>query len=263
MSSDLYDSIAFGFFTPAMQAAVMAQCRREEREMAERIIPQAKAWTDTLPWERCVAIQAASYAPFVEPWVKGWGLRAAHVEDLCVRKSVEEDVRQSGEWMLYNRILPQGGFLDTRSGNRKGRVCFDGPVTIPVLVEDCTGRRRVMMSLTPMELWSLRPGTRLARGHTVIAGLGLGWQLVQVAKRKQVERITVVEKSQPLVDLVWPVVQGLLPAGKQVDLVVGNAYKLAPKLECDTLLADLDPSYGGNSFVHCPKAKRTWVWGAA
>jgi len=81
-----------------------------------------------------------------------------------------------------NRILPAGAPLWTADPKgRCGVVRFTGDVVIPTLYDFASlPTLNVWMSLTPMEVFTLRPGLRLARGKVVVAGLGLGWFLQKV-----------------------------------------------------------------------------------
>ncbi len=86
---------------------------------------------------------------------------------------------------------------------------WDGPVSIPALHERLSYNKDhwdqvPWMSLTPMEMMTMRHGTKRARGRVIVAGLGLGHQLIEVSKRKQVKEIVLVEKSQELVDWILP-----------------------------------------------------------
>src|SRR5689334_16475058 len=49
------------------------------------------------------------------------------------------------------------------------------------------------MSTAPLELESQEIGIRLARGHVLIGGLGLGWSAANCALSEDVDRVTVVE----------------------------------------------------------------------
>ncbi len=257
---DFYESICLGFMPLSTQLRVMQARARANKEAAERAMPNAVPWTDKLAWSPEVAIQAASFQAAIDPWVAAWGLPAIEAAPLVPK----DGTLRFGKWTLCNKVLPRGAWLGTRCGRKSGRVCFDGPVTVPTLMHESWSGPEVMMSLTPMELWSLRAGVRYARGTVVVAGLGLGWQLVQVAARRKVERIVVVEHSQELADVVMPVVRriGNWLAGK-VEVVIGDARKLVPDIDCDVVLTDIDSGCGGNYFVPCPKAKRVWTWGAA
>ena len=118
------------------------------------------------------------------------------------------------------------------------------------------------MSLTPMEMVTLRGGIRFAKKHTVVAGLGLGHQLIEVSRKKSVKKITLVESSQELVDWLLPRIKTFMGDAK-LKVVVGDAKKLVPKMTADVALIDIFRSYGSNDFVECPKIPRVWCWGSA
>jgi len=85
-----------------------------------------------------------------------------------------------------------------------------------------------------------------AEQNVIVAGLGLGWLLQRIAARAKVKRITLVERSQELIDWVMP---RLDLNGRQIKIVCGDARKLIPK------------AYGGNTFPRCPNIPYVWVWG--
>ena len=110
-------------------------------------------------------------------------------------------------------------------------VVFDGDIEIPILFErEAPGgawRKYPWMSLTPAELLTLRPGTKLAKGRVVIAGLGPAHQLLEVGKRRAVKEITVVERSEELVNLIMPRAMAVLAehGRTQVRVVGGDAFQ--------------------------------------
>ncbi len=124
------------------------------------------------------------------------------------------------------------------------------------------------MSLTPMEMITLRPGIKLAKGEVVIGGLGLGYQLVEVSKRKQVKKITLVEIDQGIVDNILP---RLLPMlDHPVDEgIVGSVYDVMPTLKADVALIDVFKTYGNNEYKQyrlretCKNIGNIWCWGTA
>jgi spermidine synthase len=62
----------------------------------------------------------------------------------------------------------------------------------------------VMMSDTSMEKRTNYEVVCQARGHVFIAGLGIGMILVPILAKPEVTKITVVERSQDVIDLVSP-----------------------------------------------------------
>ncbi len=180
-----------------------------------------------------------------------------------------------GTFRYCVRLHRRGRPLLTWWGNQVGTVVFDGDVIIPALYEARPEEERdaaywndaPWMSLTPAELMTLRPGTRLAKGKVVIAGLGLGHQLIEVSKRLQVKRIVLVERNQELVDWILPYVRPHVR--KPLEVVVGDAYEEIPKLEADVALIDIFPGYG-DGFRRVaelqrasPGIKKFWGWGTS
>lgn len=184
-----------------------------------------------------------------------------------------------GLWRYGKMGLPGGYALSTIYGTKKGSVIWDGPVHIP-----CVWRRphwvsaicpqqlweRVgtpYMSLTPMEIFSLRAGTRRAKGDVVVAGLGLGHQLIEVSKRKKVRRLRLIEIDQGLIDWIMPRIRPHL--AQEVEVITANVYEVLPTLSADVALIDVFPRYGNNDIERdrlrkrCPDIGYIWAWGSA
>jgi hypothetical protein len=199
-------------------------------------------WDPKMKWTDRLYLRAASFTPLV----------------------LYPGTKRRGRYEYKNKVLPAGSVLDFSMGKRKGVVKFDGPVTIPALF-DMTNRytaENPWMSITPFELITLRAGTKRAKGHTVVAGLGLGHQLIEVMKRKQVTRVTLVEREMDIVRLILPRLKNYLP-DKPLSVTVADAREVVPKLTADVALIDIFPSYGYNQFVPCPNIPTVWCWGGS
>ena len=196
----------------------------------------------------------------------------APVESLDATQCVDSP---HGTFRYCVRLHRRGRPLLTWWGPQVGTVIFDSDVIIPALFEERPPEERdngrwnptPWMSLTPAEMLTLRPGTRLARGKVVIAGLGLGHQLIEVSKRLQVKRIVLVEHDQELIDCLLPVI--LKHVRKPVEVIVGDAYEVIPTLKADVALIDIFPGYGdGFRRVaelqrRSPGIKKMWGWGTS
>ncbi|PRP90038.1 hypothetical protein ENSA5_68410 [Enhygromyxa salina] len=227
-------------------------------------------WGRKLRWAPELNIQAKTYPTVnlfaeVKPSARG-------VEELREGEYVDSD---GGRFRYALRLHRRGQPLETWWGRKTGTVIFDGDIEIPILFErkgpGQPFRTFPWMSLTPAELLTLRPGTRLAKGKVVIAGLGLAHQLIEVGKRRAVTEITVVERSRELVELIMPRAMAVLAehGREQVRVAGGDAFALLPKLEADVALVDVFPAYGDNREAmaklrgQCKKIKRMWDWGAS
>lgn len=170
------------------------------------------------------------------------------------------------------RLHRAGQHLESWFGSQMGSIIFDSDVQIPAVFQCRPGEPGVWnefpwMSITPPEILTLREGTRLARGRVVIAGLGLGHQLIEVSKRLQVKEIILVELNQELVDFYLPRIRPLVK--KKLTVLVGDAYQVVPTLTADVALIDIFPNYGSNEAAtrelarRSPKIKKMWGWGTA
>lgn len=109
---------------------------------------------------------------------------------------------------------------------------------LPVLLRG----RDTWMSLTPLEFESQGIGIRLARGHVLIFGLGLGWAAAATAAMPAVTAVTVVEHEPDVLELhaaLDPFAQ-LPPAARaKLRVVEGDAFRYVPEEPVDLLMPDI------------------------
>lgn len=98
------------------------------------------------------------------------------------------------------------------------------------------------MSMTPMEIESQEIGVRLARGHVVIFGLGMGWSAAASAAMSDVTAVTVVERDPDVLAMH----RGLdlfaqLPEHARAKLRIeqGDAFEWRPDTPVDLLMPDI------------------------
>ncbi len=257
----------FGFGIPdfLLRPEERKRIKEYERREAERRASLAIPWDPNMKWQKELNLQAKTYeVPLLFDCKP-----TKHANPRYITDPEEIVISKSGEWLYCNKRLKAGLNLPIYQAKAKGSVMFDGPVTVPAIHnKDYTGRwnENPYMSLTPGEILSLRTGTRLAKGKVVIGGLGLGYQLVEVSKRKQVDKILVVEKSKDLVDFIYKKIKPRLGM-TEVELIVGDAYEVLPKLTADVALIDIFDAYYDKSWDRekfersCPNIKRIWCWG--
>jgi hypothetical protein len=88
-----------------------------------------------------------------------------------------------------------------------GRVCPAGQYTKLIRWTEATlmdGQGECVMSDDPHELSRHLHAAMSARGNVLVTGLGLACVLRMLQTNPNVERITVVEISRDVIDLVWP-----------------------------------------------------------
>jgi len=252
------------FMLPSREAL---DARERERERM-RALPTV-AWSPTVKWEPVMHVDSATY-----PVVSLFDVPAhshCHPDKIPPGASVESP---AGDFLYHEQILPKGAPVQTFNGRRKGFVLFDGDVRIPTLnarafrYEASRWHADPWMSLTPMEYLTLRPGTKLAKGRVIVAGLGLGHQLIEVSKRTSVTSLVLVERSRDLVNWLLPRITPHLSRPLD-DVIVGDAFTVMPDLEADVALVDVFPNYGHNHVDAarlkraCKRIARLWAWGTA
>lgn len=103
----------------------------------------------------------------------------------------------------------------------------------------------LMMSDTPMERRSNVAVVRMARGHVLIAGLGIGMILHPILAKPEVTRVTVVEKYGDVIKLVGPT----LPQEK-LELIEADILTWVPTkgAKYDTIYFDIWPDITGDNL---------------
>jgi hypothetical protein len=166
------------------------------------------------------------------------------------------DEKYTTQWVYRRVILPRGEKLRISSGNRHGYVYFDDQIVFPALYEHkpwvtYDSAFTVWMSLTPMEVFTQRAGIKHCSGRVCIGGLGLGWFLEQVAAKRSVKEIVVVEESKEL--LQWfgrkLVKRVARESGKTIKVVCADVFEyLKSRHEgFDKIALDVFESYGNNN----------------
>lgn len=243
------------------------RAREKERQQAtiNRRLPLCVPWDPYIKFDKELNFKADTYLDWgLFPGVKPVDvMHPVHV----LAKGLEFYRMSPNETFFYCvKKIPKGGTLEVYYSKQKGTVMFDGDVYVPVLHRkekwnDQRWKEEPWMSTTPMEIISMREGTKLAKGHTVIGGLGLGYQLAEVTHRKKVKKVTLVEIDQGLIDMMMPALKDRLgPA--PVEVIVGDAEQIVPTFTADVALIDIFDGYGGNDFPKCPNIPKVWCWGS-
>jgi hypothetical protein len=242
----------------------------EERQWCLNQLHLAEPWTDDIKWKPLLVIKSETFK--TRSLFKVKPLKFPNVNDADNDQLIISPCKR---WCYCEKdIVRRGDHVQTAKGRARGKVIFDGPLIVPALHQaDPYGVERwtvgPWMSITPQELLTLRPGTKRAKGTVIVAGLGLGHQLIEVSHRKQVKKIVLVEKDKSLVHWILPRIKPFMknPVYPRFEVVIGDAYAVMPKMTADVALVDIFPSYGGNQIGRdrlresCPKIGFIWAWG--
>lgn len=109
-----------------------------------------------------------------------------------------------GNFSIRKLIIPKGTyerFFDQKLGIIQ---CYhvDSYPIVQVLQDGSA-----LMTDTPYEVETNRKAIQLAQGDILDCGLGIGYFPYYASKKKRVESITIVEKEQGIIDLVYPLIK--------------------------------------------------------
>lgn len=214
---------------------------------------------------RDVGIRASSFLP-ANPMNACAAFVGAGIDELITNKT--NDLR------YVRRTLPFGNGLPIVAASdlwgEDGRAFFDADIAIPTfqISKQGAGQFETWMSLTPHELWTLRPGIQAATGHVVLAGLGMGWMLNEIVKKPSVLSVTVVEKNESLMKWFGDELCRLTP--KVTKVICGDIYETLDRFDFKQhkFIMDIWQGYrdaeGDRRLAEMRvRGARVWAWGAS
>ena len=103
---------------------------------------------------------------------------------------------------------------------------FDRRFDFPAVLED----GNEWMTLTPVDIDTCDDAISKAHGKVVTFGLGLGYFAFMVARKPEVESVTVVEKSPDVIKLFREYVLPYFPCPEKLNIVEADAFDYAEKI---------------------------------
>lgn len=92
-----------------------------------------------------------------------------------------------------------------------------------------TRNGRTIMSDTPAEINDHTYFLPRAKDHVLVNGLGLGWIVEALLRKKEVKTITVIEKSEDVINLVKQHYYDKCPKDKYLIIVHADAFEYKPQ----------------------------------
>lgn len=199
------------------------------------------------------------------------------------KPTVKQCLQKLGKYEFYVRVYPTHitetvGFLwnlkpqtiraslDIIQEDKQSKVSFSDFVYIPILsVKSTDSRDIVWMSLTPSEVFSQREALPLAKGHVLIAGLGLGWLTSKVLENPLVDLVTQIEIDSEIAKFFGNPLQVKYP--NKFQLITANVWNFLNDIDLeqfDTILFDIWPRYGmaySDKKFQLLKQQHSNVWG--
>jgi len=130
--------------------------------------------------------------------------------------------------------------LESKISSLKGYLFYCPPGDYMALrVND-----QLVMSDTNFEQSTNYEVVSQATGHILIAGLGLGMILIPIAKKDSVKSITIIEKHQDVIDLVWPKLKKYLgKRANKITIIQSDIFSWKPgNQKWNTIYFDIWPT---------------------
>jgi hypothetical protein len=108
----------------------------------------------------------------------------------------------------------------------------------------------IWMSLTRMEIESQMMHIAAAKGHTVVAGLGMGFFLFNVIRKPEVTKVTLLESDPEVIQLLDRISDwSKWPGYEKIEIVMGDACEFKPFDPVDFMFVDIWARLGADEAL--------------
>lgn len=189
-----------------------------------------------------------------------WDTGAAHPKNPCMASVLPDGIKSLGGGLTVQHFTlthEQARWNAVFNSDRRlGRGILSPDVTYAKLID--LGAGVLWMSDTPDERRDHRPILTEAKGHTLIAGLGLGFVTLGCSRIPAVSRITVLEKDQRVIDLVLPHLEKHFLCPVRVLCADVFTWKPDPGVLFDAVWLDIWPTLNTDDLAEHGKLKRRY-----
>lgn len=136
---------------------------------------------------------------------------------------VSVPVGSRGYWRVEHKTIADG---DAKFGQLRAAINGHGRYVPAGQYTGLLFRGSVVMSDTPDEIRDHMGAINAARGRCLINGLGLGVVLQAVARKSEVDHVTVIEIDEDVIALVGPHYEAMFP--DRIDIIKADAFAYRP-----------------------------------
>lgn len=151
---------------------------------------------------------------------------------------------QSGKWRLKMDKIPAGTlfYMDDLDCFEEVEApvlgYFDRDFNYPAIYEDGL----LWMSCDPSEINTMKKPISEAFGNVLVLGLGLGYYPYFISQKKEVKKITIIEKEKDCIELFQNELVNVFEHSKKLNVICDDALKYLSSIEeneYDVIFADL------------------------
>ena len=141
--------------------------------------------------------------------------------------------KKSGDVLLTHATYAKGEFFQYDMPRLREELVvprlgfFTEEVSFPAVYEGVTP----WVSVCPSEIYSMQPDVAPAFGRVLVLGLGLGYYPFLISEKRDVEKITIVEKNPHIIELFSREILPQFPFAKKIRIVQADAFEFLENTE--------------------------------
>ncbi|MNI73585.1 spermidine synthase [compost metagenome] len=93
----------------------------------------------------------------------------------------------------------------------------------PAILEN----NRIWMTITPNEIETMKDAVAKAFGNVLTFGLGLGYYAYRISEKNQVERVTIVENNEDVIQLFTQYILPQFKNSQKIKIIKSDAFEYA------------------------------------
>lgn len=140
--------------------------------------------------------------------------------------TVKISEKRIGNFLLTESEYAQGEFFQYDMPSLSDEIVvpkigfFPQKVAFPAVYEG----KIPWVSVCPSEIFSMTPDTEPARGNCLVLGLGLGYYPFLISAKKEVDHVTIIEKSPEIIELFEKEILPHFPQKEKISVVQDDAF---------------------------------------
>lgn len=125
----------------------------------------------------------------------------------------------------------------------------------------------IWMCITPNEINTMEPYVDKATGNVITFGLGLGYFAFMASNKKEVKKVTIIEREETIIDIFKKNILPYFPHKEKIEIIKSDALDYLNKVDMnqyDFIYYDLwhNPNDGLNLYIKLKKLekKKSYYW---
>lgn len=149
-------------------------------------------------------------------------------------KNIKIEPKEEGSYKILTETFPKyeskqyDQVLVNRRGQRIPKTCiYLDDFDFPIMLKD----EIVVTSITTLQINMMEKSIKKAKGNILTLGLGLGYYAYMVSQKAEVERVTIIENSQEIIDLFEENILPQFANKEKIQIIKADAFEYMRALD--------------------------------